>query len=85
MGTIKLEETEISGAVLSREVDGSGTAVVTLTLNADDEGVRYDVQEWMDGKLHCATAYSSLKEAFEEYESSVRYYQQAEHFNQRED
>lgn len=42
METIKLEETEIYGAVLSREVGGSGTAVVTLTLNVDDEGVWYD-------------------------------------------
>lgn len=80
METIKLEETEIPGAVLSRNVDGSGTAVVTLTLTVDDEGVRYCVQEWMDGK-HLATVYSSLKEAIEEYASSVRYYQlQAEYF-----
>ena len=77
METIKLEET---GAVLSREVDGSGTAVATLAVNVDDEGVWYGAQEWMDGK-HWATVYSSLKEAIEEYDSSVRYYQsQAEYF-----
>lgn len=80
METIKLEETEILGAVPSHEVEGSGIVVVTLILNVD-EGVWYDVQEWRDGKLHCVTVYSSLKEAFEEYGSSVRYYQQqAEYF-----
>lgn len=83
MGTIKLEESEILGAVPSHEVEGSGIAVVMLIFNVDEGRVWYDVQEWMDGKLHCATAYSSLKEAFEEYESSVRYYQQqAEYFEE---
>lgn len=81
MEVIKLEETEILGAVPSHEVEGSGIAVVTLILNVDDEGVWYDVQEWMDGKLCCATVYSSLQEALEEYDSSVRYYQlQVEYF-----
>lgn len=79
MLTIKLEEAVIPGAVLSRKVDDSGTAVVTLSVNID-EGVWYDVQEWMDGD-HWATAYSSLEEAIAEYKSSVRYYQiQAEYF-----
>ena len=81
METIKLEETEILGAVPSHEVAGSGIAVVTLILNVDEGMVWYDIQEWMDGKLHCATVYSSLKEALAEYDSSVRYYQlQAEYF-----
>lgn len=80
MVTIKLEETEIPGAVLSRKVDDSGTAVVTLNLNVEDGELWYDVQEWMDGKP-LATVYSSLKEALEEYDSVVRYFQlQAERF-----
>lgn len=81
MVTIKLEETEILGVMLSHEVEGSGIAVVTLTLNVDVDGVWYDVQKCIDGKLRCATVYSSLTEALEEYDSSVRYYQQqAEYF-----
>ena len=43
METIKLEETEILGVVLSHEVDSSGTAVITLTLNVEDEWLWYEV------------------------------------------
>lgn len=81
MVTIKLEETEILGVVPSHEVEGSGTAVVTLILNVEDEGLWYDVQEWVDGNLYCDAVYSSMKEAFEVYDASVRYYQlQVEYF-----
>lgn len=56
-----IKEAEILGVVLPHEVEGSGTAVVTLILNVDGP-VWYSVQEWMDGMLHCG--------------SSVRYYHQ---------
>lgn len=47
METINLEEIEIPGAVLSREVDESGTAIITLRMVEDVERGRYEVKEWM--------------------------------------
>lgn len=84
MATIKLEETEILGAVLSREVDESGTAIITLSM-ADSERGRYEVKEWMDGEFW-VKPFDDLEEALAEYKASVNYYQrQADYFNQWED
>lgn len=85
MVTIKLEETEIPGAVLSREVDESGTAIITLRMVEDAERGRYEVKEWMDGKFW-VKSFDDLGKAFVEYKACVSYYQrQADYFNQRED
>lgn len=73
MVTIKLEETENPGAVLSREVA------------EDAERGRYEVKEWMDGKF-LVKPFDDLGKALAEYKASVSYYQrQADYFNQWED
>lgn len=85
MVTIKLEETENPGAVLSREVDESGTAIITLRMAEDAERGRYEVKEWMDGKF-LVKPFDDLGKALAEYKASVSYYQrQADYFNQWED
>lgn len=78
MVTIKLEETEIPGAVLSREVDESGTAIITLRMVEDAERGRYEVKEWMDGKFW-VRSFDSLQDALNQYDMSVRYYQLQAH------
>lgn len=84
MVTIVLEEAEIPGAVLSRDVDESGTAIVTLRMvEGACEG--YEVYEWFDGK-YWAKAFDELEEAFATYQERVRYFQlQADYYSQFED
>ena len=84
MKTIKLEETEIPGAVLSREVDESGTAIITLRMVEDAERGRYEVKVRMDCKFW-VKYFDDLGKALVEYKASVSYYQrQADYFNQME-
>lgn len=81
METIKLEETEIPGAVISREVDESGTAIITLRMVEGVEHGRYEVNEWVDGKLW-VKPFDDLGKALVEYKASVSYYHlQADYFN----
>ena len=85
MVTIKMEETEIPGAVLSRDADESGTAIVTLCMVEGVERGRYEVCEWMDGK-YCVKEFDELEEALAMYQASVWHFQlQADYFNQFED
>lgn len=85
MVTIKLEETEIPGAVLSREVDESGTAIITLRMVEGAERGRYEFKEWMDGKF-LVKPFDDLGKALVEYKASVSYYQrQADYFISGED
>lgn len=85
MVTIVLEEAEIPGAVLSRDVDESGTAIVTLRMVEGAVSEGYEVYEWFDGK-YWVNAFDELEEAFATYQERVRYFQsQADYYSQFED
>lgn len=84
MKTIKLDETEIPGAVLSSEVDESGTAIITLLMVVDAERDMYKVKVRIGCKFW-VKHFDDLGKAFVEYKASVSYYQrQADYFNQME-